>query len=93
MACRTFTDPSGREWRVWAVQPHLFVDRPERHRSLVAEALANGWLAFETAIGASEKRRLAPVPAEWERCTEQLLLELWQRAAPTRPRDDVRRVR
>lgn len=92
MTCRVFTDPSGREWSVWEVDPHLFDARPGLHRSLVAEELAEGWLAFEAAGNESEKRRLAPVPPDWERMAEAVLLELWQRAAPVAPRHGVRHL-
>ncbi len=89
MPCRTFTDPNGREWNVWAVHPHLLGGRGGRHRSLVDEELAEGWLAFEAAGAPAEKRRLAPVPPEWEQFPPPMLIELWERATAVRARLDV----
>lgn len=90
MTCRVFTDPSGREWNVWAVLPAFFADVRGSHRAWVAQELASGWLAFEITPDASEKRRLAPVPADWELSTEAVLLELWRRATPVAGRRDQR---
>lgn len=53
--------------------------------------LAEGWLCFESD---AEKRRLTPVPPEWEVCTEAELEELCARAGyvTTTPRDAMRGV-
>lgn len=82
MTCRVFTDPSGREWNVWAVQPELFASSLGLHRSWVAAELARGWLAFEVTPDATEKRRLAPVPPDWEGASDAGLVDLWERATP-----------
>jgi len=78
MAYRTFTDPSGEEWQVWEVNPSALVETtPEP-----------AWLAFQSA---TEKRRLAPVPAGWADTSEAELLGLLQRATPVAPRSPTPR--
>jgi len=42
--------------------------------------LAHGWLVFKSE---DEKRRLAPIPPNWETCQERELRELWERAQVT----------
>jgi hypothetical protein len=51
--------------RPFAVQRRVMVDRRRFvHRRVgVAPVYENGWLCFESE---EEKRRLAPVPAEWD---------------------------
>jgi hypothetical protein len=97
MAHREFTDPLGRCWTVWSVVP----ERPERRRrdaSVTArserrrtpkefrvplgEQWIAGWLAFQTK---GEKRRLAPIPDEWEGATDEQLHRMLERADPIRP--------
>ena len=39
---------------------------------MLTAGLGNGWLCFEAPV---EKRRLAPIPADWERCSSQRLEE------------------
>ena len=79
MAHRTFRDPLGRLWQVWDVRPatpeRRSLSRPAlpptgverrvqtQYRLLLGPELSNGWLAFETN---GDRRRLAPIPAEWE---------------------------
>jgi hypothetical protein len=46
-------------------------------RASVSQEFAQGWLCFETS---GEKRRLAPVPEEWDRASEETL-ERWCGAA------------
>ena len=77
MALRTFTDPEGIEWQVWDVHPD------DGYRSLVSNPdLENGWLVFESA---GEKRRLCPIPPEWESCPPERLYLLCRTAPPARP--------
>jgi len=64
---RAFTDSSGVEWRVWEVLPSRAgkaggADTLSQSR-LMSTPFANGWLCFECA---SEKRRLAPIPPDWQ---------------------------
>lgn len=48
-------------------------------RASVAEEFAHGWLCFETR---GEKRRLAPVPEQWDRADEYILEKWCGMAAP-----------
>jgi hypothetical protein len=43
-------------------------------RATLSPEFRNGWLCFENASG--EKRRLVPVPQDWERMSVQELLKL-----------------
>jgi hypothetical protein len=71
MAHRTFQDERGRAWQVWDVHPTAdVVVRPE---------LREGWLAFEHE---GEKRRLCPIPEDWEAASEPALITLLARATP-----------
>lgn len=93
MAHRTFRDEHGREWDVWEVVPTAVERRMARQprprpagaerrrvhetRVLVPESLQKGWLAFQSG---TERRRLAPIPADWTELTSSELLELLHRA-------------
>jgi len=92
MAHRTFHDESGREWDVWEVVPTAVERRMskvskraaavERRkvqevRVVVPDSLQRGWLAFQSG---SERRRLAPIPGNWEAMTAQQLVGLLGRA-------------
>ncbi|MDB4878617.1 MAG: hypothetical protein JWL60_63 [Gemmatimonadetes bacterium] len=67
----------------------LAVDRERRladerrlvagERSVLSRGLHQGWLCFETAM---EKRRLAPIPSDWLRCTVARLEEYLRSAVP-----------
>lgn len=71
MAYREFTDPEGRNWRVWDTYPTSPNSVPTAYRS--------GWLAFERE---GEKRRVAPIPPGWETMRERDLYLLVRIAAP-----------
>lgn len=91
MPHRRFRDTLLRQWEVWAVQPSKVerraADVPVAHdrrrspefRVTLGEAMASGWLCFETK---GEKRRLAPIPDGWEDVPEPDLLSLCERADP-----------
>jgi hypothetical protein len=70
MAYREFSDTEGRAWRVWDTYP----EKPQ----LVRPVYENGWLCFE---GDGEKRRLAPIPAEWVEADGPALASLLARAS------------
>jgi hypothetical protein len=83
---RGFTDSLGVAWKVYRVEPEpvsptlarlresMMAPRTERRRP---------WLLFEASTG--ERRRLTPVPTEWEEnCTEADLAE-WCRSADRIP--------
>jgi hypothetical protein len=79
---REYIDKSGVTWRVWDVYPS------RRSRAGVTTAspevggypnhvFTDGWLCFECT---AEKRRLAPIPVEWETCDGRRLEQLCKRA-------------
>ena len=76
-AHRTFTDSDGRHWAVWSVHPE---ERSSR-RSQLRGSYSSGWLAFEST---EEKRRLSPIPDEWEALADVELETLCRRAEPAR---------
>ena len=63
----------GVEWSVFDVTP-------SRARAL-APALQEGWLCFENA---TERRRLPPIPPNWQQFTSERLTELLAVAETTR---------
>ena len=65
MALRTFTDEVGVEWRVWDCTSDL-------------PGLLGGFLCFESS---AEKRRLCPIPSDWETCPPERL-DVLSRVAP-----------
>lgn len=72
MALREFIDEDGRDWCAWDTTPTSTQVRRE---------FAGGWLTFESE---REKRRVAPVPEDWERMpVEQLRLLLRTATANT----------
>jgi hypothetical protein len=79
---RQFRDETGVEWRV------SFTPRGSdavSRENYLPEAYRGGWLVFESA---QEKRRLAPVPANWEQLTTAELAALCSKAStqPARAR-------
>lgn len=75
---RTFVDPDGVEWKVWEVHPSSVHDAASKLSARVAPELEQGWLCFESARG--EKRRLAPIPPEWNRYSFSRMIALWRQA-------------
>jgi hypothetical protein len=51
------------------------------HRSVVASNMAGGWLCFAAE---QEKRRLSPIPDDWQRCPKAQLEEYCTAATPAR---------
>ena len=81
---REFTDKSGATWRVWDVYPTTRASAQWAGANVDARAahfptheMADGWLCFESG---SEKRRLAPIPPDWETCEACVLEELCSKA-------------
>jgi hypothetical protein len=70
---RVNAPPPGRERR--AMDRRITSSR----RSVVSAGLDCGWLCFEAPV---EKRRLAPIPADWLRCAEEQLEEYLRQAKP-----------
>lgn len=49
-------------------------------RARLGDGLDSGWLCFEAV---SEKRRLVPIPLDWQRCGDEQLEAYCQAARPT----------
>lgn len=92
MANRRIQDERGVVWDIWDVVPGDMVaanyDRRsgERLRSLTPDAtlslqpgLENGWLCFQSA---DERRRIAPIPADWVDFPDNVLRSLLEGATP-----------
>lgn len=78
---RGFRDSAGVEWRVWEVLPNQALAESggiTSRSSLKDTPFANGWLCFECE---NEKRRLAPIPTNWEKQDGTRLESLCQQAA------------
>jgi hypothetical protein len=69
MAQREFTDTKGTSWLVWSTTPTT--------GSVLAGDMQNGWLTFESD---GERRRLVPIPRDWENAAPERM-ELYCRAA------------
>lgn len=82
MGYREFTDDAGRIWRVWDTRPVS----ANALRS-VSPTFAEGWLTFESE---TERRRLAPIPTEWEEASPDLMVS-WCGRAVAVSRDRGRR--
>ena len=83
---REFRDLAGNQWIVFSAIPH---SAPSKREKILPESYRFGWLVFECE---RERRRLAPVPEQWEALTEHELEQLCTRAdvVPVRaPRGQV----
>jgi hypothetical protein len=69
MAQREFTDSKGTRWMVWSTPPS--------QGSVLGGDMQKGWLTFESD---GERRRLVPVPRDWEQAAPDRM-ELYCRAA------------
>jgi hypothetical protein len=81
MAVRDFVDANNVSWRVWPVTPDALQPRTAAEDYL--GDFSEGWLCFESA---TERRRLANYPRDWERLTDGDLCSLLATASlvPTR---------
>lgn len=70
---RSFRDARGAEWSVWSVYP----ENPEKAAALRG-SFAKGWLAFECD---AERRRLSPIPENWQKLDAEALAALCEQAA------------
>lgn len=82
MATRTLSAPDGSTWEVWDVLPGLQVEPRERRSPLLPDEMAGGWLCFDSP---GEKRRLYPIPREWDRLSDAELWHLCQQSRSARP--------
>ena len=90
MSHRIIKDAAGAQWQVWSVSPGTLTPL---QTLAVAPQFAGGWLAFER-MGApsepTEKRRLAPIPADWATAPEHEVRALLSAAKPVAPRQTPR---
>jgi hypothetical protein len=79
LAHRFFVDAQGVRWDAFAVLP---TSEP-RGLSRLPEPFQQGWLCFESA---TEKRRLGPIPREWQTASDDELRRLRDAAQPVQQR-------
>jgi hypothetical protein len=90
---RTFTDSTGLVWTVLRVEPEPVSPTLERLRETLPSApkeRRRPWLLFESKIG--ERRRLAPVPLEWDQPGSDQMLAVWCTMADSVPPAPERRA-
>lgn len=75
MLLRQFRDAAGVEWQVYQTDRTEAAERRRDH--LLPAEYREGWLVFESA---TEKRRLAPVPAGWSELSDDSLCALCAKA-------------
>jgi len=68
---REIVDARGQRWRVWETTPS---------RAEGLGGFGGGWLTFDDG---TERRRLAPVPENWERLSDVRLALLLRAARPS----------
>jgi hypothetical protein len=83
MAVRDVVDENGTKWKVWSVATATF------HPKTAAEDFlgdyADGWLCFE-AEAASQRRRLAMFPKDWDELPDSGIIALLKKAELVVPR-------
>lgn len=82
MASRTLRAPDGTVWEVWDVQPGLRISPRKGGSPLLPDEMAAGWLCFDSP---GEKRRLYPIPADWDTSGDAELWRLCGAARAVRP--------
>lgn len=85
-AHRVFVDERGVRWDAFAVMPST--DRSGVAR--LPEQYRHGWLCFESS---TEKRRLGPIPALWQKATDAELRQYRNAAQPVVSRTDQQEQR
>lgn len=84
--------PKGAERRISERRVHFesvsFADRRRANRrtvqgrwTLLTSRLRDGWLCFESLQG---RRRLTPIPADWEDCSARVLESYCRSASPVK---------
>lgn len=86
MAFRTFRDPEGREWQAWDVVPVRDGAPGARSQNFLPQEMAEGWLCFEAG---DQKRRLSPLPPDWEQRDDAGIHALCRDALPVTRRRPV----
>lgn len=77
---RTITDAAGVEWTVFEVRRE---GQAKDQWSYLPEGFGDGWLCFESKFS---KRRLTPVPPDWEGVGTDGLERMLHQAAPVHSR-------
>jgi hypothetical protein len=77
---REFVDDAGTFWRVWDTHPVA-----ANTLRTVSPNYSEGWLTFECD---AERRRLAPIPPEWELASRKLMGHWCARAIQVRALSD-----
>ena len=77
---REFTDDDGITWRVWDVTPSLH-DRLSPNARKISIRVPSGWLCFESP---RERRRLTPIPDDWETIAPGTLKQMCASAEPVK---------
>ena len=78
---------AGADRRAPQSEPHPPADERRKgmdRRASLAPRLRHGWLAFR---GGEERRRLAPIPPDWEQATEEELERYCRSADPVTTRE------
>lgn len=100
MALREYSDPAGIRWTVWNIAPRFEAVRSgaerrltrtevaverrssaDRRRRVIDPMVLRGWLCFESE---RERRRLSPVPPDWQECGEEALARYCESGRPVR---------
>ena len=75
---REFIDGKGVTWKVWDVWPAERVSGSVTTVSAFPSlSFGDGWLCFDCG---QEKRRLSPIPPDWEHCDTDALCALCEQA-------------
>jgi hypothetical protein len=83
---REFSDAARVAWKVFRAVPH---SSPSGREKVLPEAFRDGWLVFECD---AERRRLAPIPEEWEGLPDEELERLCRLAVVVPARTRGRRA-
>jgi hypothetical protein len=80
VALRGFVGDDGKEWQVWDTRPAVPTPNAKFAAATTAGELARiskkreaGWLTFTAA---ADRRRLSPIPDDWETADETSLREM-----------------
>lgn len=78
LTMRTITDAAGVEWTIFEVRRD---GQTTDQWSYLPEEFGDGWLCFESQFS---KRRLTPVPDDWQDFGQEDLVKMLHRATPVR---------
>ena len=89
---RTYKDAAGVTWRVLRIEPEpvsVVLEQLRQRMPSASRERRRPWLLFESATG--ERRRLVPVPDEWDQPGSDRLLADWcAQAEPAPPAPEHR---